>query len=119
MSSQQNNELWTRGAGELAAMIARRDVTSSEVIEAHLSRIADVNPALNAITRVLADEARAGAAQADAALAAGATLGALHGVPFTVKQNIDLVGSFNASRAAFEQLRKTRGCLLFISARFL
>lgn len=85
-------ELWQRGAGELAAMIATRQVSSTEVIEAHLARIAAVNPKVNAIVRVLASEARVGAAAADAAVARGDTLGPLHGVPFTVKENIDMAG---------------------------
>src|SRR6476620_9397154 len=73
-------------------MIAAKEVSSVEVIEAHLGRIEAVNPVVNAVTRVLADEARAGAAAADRALAGGEVLGPLHGVPFTVKQNIDMVG---------------------------
>jgi len=44
-------------------MIAGRQVTSAEVVEAHLARIEVVNPRVNAIVRVLADEARAGAAR--------------------------------------------------------
>ena len=55
-------------------------------------RIDAVNPALNAIVRVLADEARAAAVTADRKLAAGETIGPLHGVPFTVKENIDMAG---------------------------
>ncbi len=74
-------------------MIARREVSSAEVIEAHLQRIDAVNPALNAIVRVLDVEARAGAVAADRAVAAGAELGPLHGVPITVKENIDLAGT--------------------------
>ncbi len=85
-------ELWKQGPAELAAIIAGKEASSAEVIDAHLARIADVNPHLNAITRVLGDEARAAARAADAALAAGEPLGPLHGVPFTVKQNIDLAG---------------------------
>jgi amidase len=73
-------------------MIAAKEVSSVEVVEAHLARIDATNPTLNAVTRLLADEARAGAAAADRALAAGEALGPLHGVPFTVKQNIDQVG---------------------------
>src|SRR5262249_59029451 len=64
-------ELWQQTASELAAMIAGKEVSSVEVIDAHLARIEAVNPHLNAITRVLADEARAGAKAADAALASG------------------------------------------------
>lgn len=85
-------ELWRHGARELAAMIAARKVSSVEVVDSHLERIEAVNPALNAVTVVLTQEARAAAAAADRALAAGVALGPLHGVPFTVKQNIDLVG---------------------------
>jgi amidase len=86
------DELWRLGAGELAAMIAKGEVSSAEVVDAHLARIDAVNPRLNALTQVLADEARAGAAAADRAVAAGEPLGPLHGVPFTVKQNVDQVG---------------------------
>jgi len=85
-------ELWKQGPAELAAIIAGKEASSAEVIDAHLARIAEVNPHLNAITRVLGDEARTAARAADAALAAGEPLGPLHGVPFTVKQNIDLAG---------------------------
>ncbi|MEI8334103.1 MAG: hypothetical protein WCH74_09670 [Chloroflexota bacterium] len=57
------NELCGKGAGELAGMIARGEVTSAEVVEAHLARVAEVNPDLNAVTVTLADEARAAAAE--------------------------------------------------------
>src|SRR5262245_50181509 len=85
-------ELWRRGAGELAGMIKHGKATSAEVVDAHLARIEAVNPKLNAIVRVLADTARAQAAEADRQLAAGAPLGPLHGVPITVKENIDMAG---------------------------
>lgn len=85
-------ELWQHGAGELAAMIAARRVSSTEVVDAHLARIEAVNPRLNAIVRVLADSARAAAREADAAVERRAPLGALHGVPFSVKENIDVAG---------------------------
>ncbi len=74
-------------------MIANKEVSSREVVDAHLERIAEVNAHLNAIVRLLADEARAGADAADRAQASGATLGPLHGVPFTIKENIDLAGT--------------------------
>ncbi len=88
-----SDELWRRGAGELAGLIRGGEVSSREVIDAHLDRIAEVNPQLNAIVRVLTDEARAGADAADAAVRAGGELGPLHGVPFTIKENIDLAGT--------------------------
>jgi amidase len=86
------SELWRLSAIELARRIASRDVSAAEVVDAHLARIAAVNPAMNAVVRVLDDQARAGARRADQRVAAGESLGPLHGVPFTVKENIDMAG---------------------------
>lgn len=89
-------DLWQLGALELAAAIRSREVSSREVVEAHLARVDQVNPHLNAIVRVLADEALAAADAADKAVAGAADatdLGPLHGVPCTVKENIDLTGT--------------------------
>jgi amidase len=88
-----STELWRNDALELARLIRTKQVTSTEVVEAHLRRIEQVNPTVNAIVRVLADQALDGAAAADRAVAAGHPLGPLHGVPLTVKENIDLVGT--------------------------
>ena len=79
------SEIWQNTATQIAADIRNKKVTSRQVVEAHLQRIAEVNPKINAIVRVLADEALAGADLADAAVRAGAKLGPLHGVPMTVK----------------------------------
>jgi amidase len=87
------SELWGKSAVELAAMIRDREVSSREVVQAHLDRIGAVNPHLNAIVRLLPDQALAAADAADRTVADGATLGALHGVPFTVKENIDVAGT--------------------------
>jgi len=86
------SEVWRLSATELANLIAHRQLSSVEVVNAHLARIDAVNPALNAVVRVLADEARAAAESADQQLAAGEKVGPLHGVPFTVKENIDMAG---------------------------
>jgi len=74
-------------------MIHSRQVPSTEVVETHLARIEEVNPTVNAVTVLLADEARATANTVDRALAAGKSLGPLAGVPFTVKENIDVARS--------------------------
>jgi len=87
------SELWTRPAAEIAAGIARKAFSSAQVVEAHLRRIESVNSRLNAIVRIFADEARRAAAEADRKVASGEALGPLHGVPFTVKENIDLAGA--------------------------
>ena len=85
-------ELWSCSAGDLAAGIARTDYSCVEVIEAHLRRIEAVNPAVNAVVKVFAEAARRDAIEADRKAAAGEALGPLHGVPFTIKDNIDIAG---------------------------
>jgi amidase len=87
------SELWRNSAVELAAMIRDREVSSREVVQAHLDRIEAVNPHLNAIVRLLPDQALMAADAADRAVADGTRLGPLHGVPFTVKENIDVAGT--------------------------
>ena len=84
--------LWQRTGTELVALMASVDVSAREVIEAHLERIDEVNGWLNAAVLVAADEARAAADATDRARAAGETLGPLAGVPFTVKDGLDLAG---------------------------
>ncbi|MGY2049367.1 amidase [Methylobacterium sp. JK268] len=76
-------------ATELAARVRRRDVSPVEIVRAHLDRIAAVNPRLNAIVTLAAEQALAAARDAEAAVMAGAELGPLHGVPFTVKDCLD------------------------------
>jgi len=86
-------EPWRSSAVELAAMIRDRKVSSREVVQAHLERVEAVNPYLNAIVRLLPDQALAAAEAAGRAVADGTRLGPLHGVPVTVKENIDLAGT--------------------------
>jgi aspartyl-tRNA(Asn)/glutamyl-tRNA(Gln) amidotransferase subunit A len=75
-------------ATKLAELIRTREVSPVEVVQAHLDRIAAVNPKINAIV-TLADGALKAAKAAEAAVLAGDELGPLHGVPFTVKDSID------------------------------
>jgi len=88
-----SDDLWRWSASKLAKAIRDKTVSSREVIEAHLQRIDAVNDTVNAITAVLADDALAAADSADASVAAGDAIGPLHGVPITVKANIDVSGS--------------------------
>ena len=84
--------LWRLGATELAGLVRRREVSAREVAVSVLARIAEVNPRINALAEVMSDEALAAADAADAALAAGLAPGLLHGVPVTVKVNVDTTG---------------------------
>jgi amidase len=77
---------------ELARRTSEKEVSAAEVVEACLARIAERDPALNAFSVVLADEARAEAAARDRALAEGETPGPLHGVPVAIKEEIDVAG---------------------------
>lgn len=86
-------ELWRMGALELAGVIRSRQASSEQVIEAHLRRIEALNLSVNAVTNVLGERALDAARSADRMVAGGGDLPPLHGVPFTVKENIDLVGT--------------------------
>src|SRR3954462_13125295 len=85
-------ELTTATATGLAALVASRAASAREVDEAHLRRIEAVNGAINAVVALDAERALATADRADTALARGEPTGPLHGVPFTVKDNISAAG---------------------------
>jgi amidase len=72
-------------ATTLIAAAAQREVSSRELLDAALRRIELYNPALNAVVTLDAEHARAAADAADAALARGASIGPLHGLPITIK----------------------------------
>jgi amidase len=91
--SVTTTDLWRMSALELAAAIRSRQTSSQEVIEAHLRRIEAVNPSVNAVTVVLGEQALETAKAADRAAAGGGDLPPFHGVPFTVKGNIDVAGT--------------------------
>ncbi len=82
----------------LAAKIRRREVSSAEVVDAHIRQIERVNPSLNAMVRTRFDQARAEAADADRALAEGRPdLGPFHGVPCTIKESFAVTGMPNTA----------------------
>lgn len=79
-------------ATQLATLIGRGEVSPVEVITAVLDRIAAINPALGAYVSLDADGALSAARAAEQAVRAGATLGKLHGVPVSIKDNIWMAG---------------------------
>ncbi len=85
-------ELCDLGAVELAARLRRKEVSAREVMAAHLARIERVNPAVNAIVTLVADQAMDGARRADEALARGEAVGVLHGLPVAHKDLVDTKG---------------------------
>jgi amidase len=80
-------------AREQARLVRKRQISSGELVAAHLERIARVNPALNAAVQVAGDRALDDAAAADRELAAGTLRGPLHGVPFSIKDSIEQAGT--------------------------
>lgn len=78
-------------ATTLAELIRSTQLTSVQVVQRHLDRIKAIDPQINAIV-TLDDDALTEAQAADDALTAGAEVGPLHGVPFTVKDSIDTAG---------------------------
>lgn len=78
----------------LARRIRRRELSSVELVDAFLDRIAEHNPALNAVVSLDPGRARAEAKRADERLSAGAhgRLGPLHGVPMTIKDGYEVAG---------------------------
>src|SRR5262245_29072796 len=81
-----SDELCWLSATDLAPQIRRRKVSPVEVVDAVLERIERLNPQVNAYVTVTAEGARREARAAERAVTRrGATLGPLHGVPFSVK----------------------------------
>ncbi|WP_101946614.1 amidase family protein [Mycobacterium sp. 3519A] len=86
------SDIAMRPAHVLAEAIARRELSSRELLEHYLARVERLNPALNAVVTVDADAARRAADDADAALGRGEVVGPLHGVPMTVKDTYETAG---------------------------
>ena len=79
-------------AREMVAAIRDREISARELLDLHLTRIAERNPELNAIVSLDEERARAGAAASDEATARGDDLGPLHGLPFAFKDTHEVEG---------------------------
>ena len=84
--------LWRLSAAELAALIRSKKVSAKEAAFAALTRLDAVNPSINAVVDHRPEEVLAQAGAIDAAIARHEDVGALAGVPVTVKANIDQQG---------------------------
>ena len=85
-------ELTFLPAVSMAEQIRRKVLSPVELLEAHLARIEELNPRLNAFVQVDAEGARQQARLAEAALGGSAELGPLHGVPLSIKSSIAVAG---------------------------
>ena len=79
-------------AVDLAARLARKQVSAREVMTAHLAQIERVNPKVNAIVTLVAEQAMAGAAKADEAIMRRDPIGVLHGLPVAHKDLVETAG---------------------------
>jgi amidase len=93
-------DLWAWSASALAGAIARHEVSASEAVTACLQRVEAVNPTVNALVDLRPERARELAAAADRELAAGRGDGPLHGVPVSIKDNVDERGLPNSGGIA-------------------
>lgn len=96
------SDLWRWTASRIAAATQDGTLTARAAVDAALARMEAVNPAVNAVVENLADEARA---EADALDARPSPKGPLHGVPVTIKINVDQQGHATSNGvAAFKDL---------------
>ncbi len=86
-------------ARAIAAAIASRQISSREVLDHLLDRIAKLDGAINAVVTIDGERARAEATAADDMVARGDELGPLHGVPMTVKDSWETAGMRTTSGA--------------------
>ncbi|QBR00721.1 amidase [Paraburkholderia pallida] len=85
-------DIWRWEAWQIAEAIARGEISSREAVTSCLQRIDAVNPQINALTHINRESALRAADEADTKRASGEPLGALHGVPVTIKCNVDVTG---------------------------
>jgi Asp-tRNA(Asn)/Glu-tRNA(Gln) amidotransferase A subunit family amidase len=86
------NQLFYSTIAEITGGIRSKNISPTEVLEAHLQRIASCQPKLNAFVHLDAEGARRQARAAESSLSGGERFGPLHGVPLTLKSCIDVAG---------------------------
>ena len=89
-----SSPIWThRQAWELAQRIRQKEVTSMEVVQAHLNHIKQQNPQIKAVSVLAEEEALMSARNADQELSSGnSEIGPLYGVPITLKDHAIVKG---------------------------
>jgi amidase len=85
-------DLWRLNAIDLTNLTRKGEISAEDAIKSSIDRMHQVNPDLNAVVEDLSTEAVSHARELDNAVAGGAEPGPLHGVPVTIKINIDQRG---------------------------
>ena len=87
-----DSELWQMSACDMAKKVAAGELSARELVGANVARMHDRNPAMNAVVDDLGESALEEAAALDDKFAKSGPVGPLHGVPVTIKENIDQKG---------------------------
>ncbi|WP_170347248.1 amidase family protein [Ruegeria atlantica] len=85
-------DIWRLSATDLTTLTRRGDLSATEAVQASIERMDEVNPDLNAVVEDLREQALERARALDNARAGGKPTGPLHGVPVTIKVNVDQKG---------------------------
>jgi aspartyl-tRNA(Asn)/glutamyl-tRNA(Gln) amidotransferase subunit A len=103
---------------EFGAKLRAGAISSEEMVERCLARIAEGNKATNAFILVMTEDARQQAREADRQLAAGHDRGPLHGVPLSIKDLMDVRGTETtaASRVRMGAVARRRACVAHLRA---
>ena len=88
----ENSPLWQWSASDLANAIVDKKISASEAVGSAVDRMREMNPKINAVVEDLSEQALSEATKHDEVLAKQGPLGPLHGVPVTIKVNVDQEG---------------------------
>ncbi|MEN1681661.1 MAG: amidase family protein [Planctomycetota bacterium] len=91
-ASVAGERLLELSAGRMAELVASRDLSAAELVEAHITRIESSHREINALSQRRFESARSEAVKADRKVAAGEAVGPLHGVPVTIKDCFAVAG---------------------------
>jgi amidase len=95
--------LWRLPATQLAGLVRSRKISARDAVQAALERLDDVNVRINAVVDYSPAQALAAADVIDARLKDGEEVGALAGVPVTVKVNVDRAGHATTEGVALQR----------------
>jgi amidase len=91
-NKHSDQAITTASATTLVSALRDRSISSRELLEAFLARVDQVNPSVNAVVTLDVERAMEAAARADEETAQGSAVGALHGLPVTIKDSIETAG---------------------------
>ena len=102
------NILAYMGIDELSSMLRRREISPVELTAYYINRISELNPRLNVFIEVAIDQAVAQADSAEVLMAKGEFIGPLHGIPFALKDLIDVKGLVTTGGSILRRTEKAQ-----------